>query len=51
MKYNLIVRPEAEVDIQEAFDWYESRQQDLGRKFIEALDNLLHRIEENPLIF
>lgn len=51
MKYNLTVRPEAEIDIQEAFDWYESHQQTLGRNFIEELDNLLQRIEEHPLGF
>ena len=51
MKYNLIVPPEAELDIHEAFDWYETHQQNLGRKFIEELDSLFHRIEERPLTF
>ncbi len=33
MKYRLIIRPEAEAEIQEAFDWYERRVPSLGAKF------------------
>ena len=51
MKYNLIIRPEAEIDIQEAFDWYETHQKSLGQDFIEELDGVFQRIEERPLIF
>jgi len=51
MKYNLIISPEAEIDIQEAFEWYENQQPDLGLDFIEEVEKLIHRIEENPFMF
>ncbi|MGK5090810.1 type II toxin-antitoxin system RelE/ParE family toxin [Deltaproteobacteria bacterium TL4] len=51
MKYNLIILPESEMDIQEAFEWYEAHQQYLGRYFVEELDSVFQRIEECPLAF
>ena len=32
MNLELIIRPEAEADIAEAFDWYEKRVPGLGKK-------------------
>lgn len=34
MSYRLIIRPEAELDIQEAFEWYEAQTPSLGSEFI-----------------
>ncbi len=33
MSLELIIRPEAEADIADAFDWYESRVRGLGSEF------------------
>lgn len=44
----LILRKEAETDIETAFDWYETRQPGLGAQFIEALDQLFQIISDNP---
>ena len=34
MKWNLIIRPEAEQDISEVYDWYEERRKGLGDEFL-----------------
>ncbi len=34
MNFELIIRPEAEADIADAFDWYESRVPGLGSEFL-----------------
>lgn len=49
MKYHLIVKPEAELDILEAARWYEQQQSGLGKRFIEAVDDKMSMVEENPL--
>jgi hypothetical protein len=33
MSYEIIVRPEAAREVQEAFDWYEEKSGDLGLSF------------------
>jgi plasmid stabilization system protein ParE len=47
----LIIRPEAEADIKDAFEWYESKQTGLGNNFIEETEMLFQRIEEYPNLF
>jgi len=44
----LIIRPEAEADMAEQFDWYEGRKQGLGHEFLAEVRSVLRRIEENP---
>ena len=34
MKYRLIIRPEAEDDLKEAYSWYEDKRQGLGHDFL-----------------
>jgi hypothetical protein len=41
MNYNLIIQPEAEFDIQNAFEWYESQGPGLGSEFVRAVDTCL----------
>lgn len=48
MSRKLIVKPDAENDILDAFLWYEERQQGLGVRFFEELDSVLNRIVINP---
>lgn len=51
MKYKLIVRPEAEDDLSEAFMWYESKREGLGFDFLLQIDAGFRFIERNPLVF
>ena len=49
MPRELIFRPEAEAELSEAFEWYESRVQGLGAEFLLAIDATLASIVRNPL--
>ena len=40
MTYRLIIRPQAELDIQDAFEWYEAQTLGLGSEFIRAKDTI-----------
>ena len=51
MAYNVIVRPEAAREIQEAFDWYEGRGEGLGLEFLRAADACLSSVRRNPSAF
>ncbi len=45
MSLEIIVRPEAEVDIIEAAKWYDKNLNGLGEKFSESLDSTIHLIQ------
>ncbi|MFT3773611.1 MAG: type II toxin-antitoxin system RelE/ParE family toxin [Minicystis sp.] len=47
----LIVRTKAELDIQEATDWYEEEEPGLGARFVDELSSTLNRIRVMPLQF
>jgi plasmid stabilization system protein ParE len=49
--YAVVFRPEAEAEVLEARQWYESRSEGLGRRFAGAVDALVTRIVANPLAF
>lgn len=51
MSYELIIRPEAELDIQNAFEWYEAQSLGLGSQFVRAVDTCLSSIVSNPLAY
>ena len=51
MKYALIVKPAAELDLQDAYLWYEEKQAGLGATFLEAVEAQFDRILENPEIY
>ena len=38
MSFTLIVKPEAEEDLQAAYDWYEEQQSGLGESFLHQID-------------
>lgn len=46
--YRLIIRPEAEFDIQDAFEYYEAQSSGLGSEFVRAIDACLSGIGRNP---
>ena len=47
----LDVRPEAELDVQEAGTWYEGERGGLGAEFLDELRATFVRIEQGPLQF
>ena len=51
MSNRLTIRPEAEADIAEAFDWYEEQVLGLGSDFLLCLDAVLNEIRRNPLLY
>lgn len=51
MKRELIIRPEAEAELAEAFDWYEERARGLGSEFLISVDATVHAIVRKPQQF
>jgi plasmid stabilization system protein ParE len=51
MNYRLIIRPEAELDLEDAFAWYESQDPGLGSEFVRAIDACISTIGRNPLAY
>jgi plasmid stabilization system protein ParE len=50
MKYTVIVNPEAEEDLKEAFSWYEDNRRGLGFDFLLQVDAGINFIKRNPEI-
>jgi toxin ParE1/3/4 len=48
MKYRVIVRPEAEDDLKEAYSWYEDKRTGLGYDLLLQVDAGLNFIARNP---
>lgn len=50
MKHIVIIRPEAENDLKEAFLWYEDKRKGLGHDFLLQVDVGMRAIERNPRV-
>jgi plasmid stabilization system protein ParE len=48
VKYSLIIRPEAEDDLKEAYSWYEDKRQGLGHDFLLQVDAGLNFVARYP---
>ena len=48
MKYHVSILSEAEVDIDNAYIWYELRQINLGNKFYKKVEESVQFISNNP---
>jgi len=48
MAADLILAPEAEQDIAEAYAWYEARRVGLGEDFLTSVDACLQAIRRTP---
>ncbi len=48
MGRSLGVAPEAELDVAEAYVWYESRRTGLGEEFLSSVDACIERIRRQP---
>jgi plasmid stabilization system protein ParE len=51
LSYRILIQSEAEAEITEAFQWYESKAQGLGAEFIRALDAGFAVIERDPTTY
>ncbi len=51
MSQKIIIRPEAQNDIDSAFDWYEEQNTGLGREFTLEFSSSVDRIVENPQLY
>jgi hypothetical protein len=51
----MIIRPEAEADLAEARDYYESHREGLGTEFMRSVEETLGRVsrlpESHPIIY
>jgi len=47
----IIVRPEAEQEVQQAFDWYQEQSEGLGLEFLRAIDACLSGVKRNPFAY
>jgi toxin ParE1/3/4 len=48
MQYTVIIRPEAEDDLKEAFSWYEDKRAGLGYDFLLQVDAGVNFISRRP---
>jgi plasmid stabilization system protein ParE len=48
MQPRLLLKPEAQADLVEAFEWYEAQRVGLGSEFLAEVALVLERIEQMP---
>jgi len=48
MTYAFVLRPEAELELDEAYNWYEDQEEGLGESFFEYVNRILLRIAQRP---
>jgi hypothetical protein len=48
MEYNVYLRKEVELDLAEAFEYYESCRENLGSDFVLCIEETLSRLSKNP---
>lgn len=51
MPVEFVIAPEAEVDIAEAYVWYEGRRDGLGEEFLSSVDACLESIRRRPQMY
>ena len=50
MSWQVVARPQAEIDIVETADWYDTQRAGLGAEFIEEVLAVFDALERNPLL-
>ena len=48
MSRTIIVRPEAEADLREAFAWYEQQREGLGQEFMDKVEQAFAMLADSP---
>lgn len=51
MGYNLIIKPGASLDIDDALEWYEEQREGLASELYYEIDKVIKIIEETPNLF
>ncbi|MBE9146771.1 type II toxin-antitoxin system RelE/ParE family toxin [Planktothrix mougeotii] len=51
MTYKIKISEEAELDLNDAYQWYESQVKQLGSELIRVVDKNLALIQKNPLAY
>ncbi|MEO6992446.1 MAG: type II toxin-antitoxin system RelE/ParE family toxin [Lacunisphaera sp.] len=51
MIQRLVVAPQAEADLRDAFIWYEQRSAGLGRDFLERVEAAFELLSRSPQLF
>jgi plasmid stabilization system protein ParE len=51
MSRSVVIRRNAKRQIEEAFDWYESQASGLDDDFLVAVESVLTRMKETPLLY
>lgn len=51
MGYQLVITSEAEADLQQSADWYETQEQGLGDEFLQAASIAIDDLATNPKRF
>lgn len=51
MNYEVLLRPEAEADITEAYQWYEGQAEGLGEEFLRAVDACFAAVQRIPTAY
>jgi plasmid stabilization system protein ParE len=51
LKWQVFVRPDADLDARQAREWYESQRVGLGEQFLLALAEVFLKLEESPMRF
>ncbi len=51
MKYRIEFLQIAELELEDALEWYESKKPNLGAELLLTLDTILDHITENPRLF
>jgi plasmid stabilization system protein ParE len=49
LKYRVILRPQAETDVRQAREWYESKRLGLGRDFLDGVQGVIAGLAKRPL--
>ena len=51
MNFSTSIRPDAEIDIEDAATWYEKQRKGLGNDFLDEIQNALRKISGNPYLY
>ncbi|MCG6133899.1 MAG: type II toxin-antitoxin system RelE/ParE family toxin [Nostoc sp. LLA-1] len=51
MTYKILITPEAELDLEDAYNWYEQQMMGLGSEFIRVVDASFSTIQRNPFAY
>ena len=51
MKRRILIRPEAEMEIEEAYRWYEEQRDGLGSDLLLCVEEGIEKIERNPEMY